>query len=175
MIPTLDDRFWSKVDKIPGGCWVWKAYVEKSGYGKFNYKGRVERVYRLTYLAFVGPIQKGMVLDHLCRNRACCNPEHLEQVTQAVNCRRGAMGELHTHCPHGHEFTPENTYIANTKKGPRRNCRTCALARQASHYRKNPEPIKQRARLWWKANKDEVNARRREPHLTVHSKPARTA
>ncbi len=170
MTPILDDRFWGKVDKDgPNGCWVWTAYIERAGYGKFHYKGRAERVYRLAYQALVGEIPEGMVIDHVCRNRACCNPEHLEIVTPRENARRGALGVLYTHCRHGHELTPENTYWANTKTGLRRNCKTCVDAGQAASYRKNPEPAKARSRAWWAEHKDEANAKRREERKHVAS------
>lgn len=69
-------------------------------------------------MAFVGSIPDGMVIDHLCRNRACVRPDHLEAVPQEVNVRRGASSNPHTHCRKGHEFTPENTRVVQI-------CLTC--------------------------------------------------
>ena len=87
---------------------------------------------------FVGPLPDGLVLDHLCRNRACVNPEHLEPVTQSVNLLRGetvnAAASARTHCINGHEFSPVNTRISPSG---RRVCRSCGRARSLAHWRAN--------------------------------------
>lgn len=131
----LAERFWPKVSVgASNECWPWIAYVGRNGYGDFGVGGRkVERSHRVAYKLVKGPIPEGLQIDHLCRNRRCCNPEHLEAVSPAENTRRGYAG-LHkrieqlakTHCPQGHEYTPENTYVWNGK----RNCKICVMARQ---------------------------------------------
>jgi hypothetical protein len=90
--------FWNKIDKREDGCWIWTAFLHSDGYGRFHTKdanrktiGRL--VHRITYEELVGPIPEGLELDHLCRNRACCNPEHLEAVTHRVNVQRGEAGQ----------------------------------------------------------------------------------
>jgi hypothetical protein len=104
------------------GCWMWTLGLDDNGYAMIGRNGRTTYAHRLAYEAWVGPIPKGMELDHLCRNRACVNPfGHLEPVTHAVNMSRGAHA-LKTHCKHGHEYTPENTYV--NPKGSR-ECRVC--------------------------------------------------
>jgi hypothetical protein len=127
------ERFWRKVNKngpVPanrpelGPCWLWTAYVNPDGYGGFQFEGG-QLAHRFAYLAFRGPIPMGKVIDHLCRVRHCVNPGHLEVVTQGVNLHRGesiqARNARKTHCIHGHEFTPENTYTNHGK----RQCCTC--------------------------------------------------
>jgi hypothetical protein len=84
--------------------------------------------HRFVWEQIVGPIEKGMVLDHLCKNKRCVNPEHLEMVTQAMNAYRGGAdggNAAKTHCPRGHEYSPENTYY---RSNGWRQCRACARA-----------------------------------------------
>jgi len=110
------------------GCWAWTDALGIHGYGYLKVDGKRRRAHRLAYNHFVGPIPAGLVLDHLCRNRGCVNPAHLEAVTQKVNANRGLTGanmRNKTHCPKGHEYTPENTRIVSGS----RHCRTCHRAR----------------------------------------------
>lgn len=121
-------RFWSKVTKTDG-CWLWEGSLSHNGYGIFNLtrgeEKRTWRSHRLAYTWLVAPIPEGMQLDHLCRTRRCVNPDHLEVVTEEENKLRGmsvcTLNALKTHCKHGHEFTPENTWY----EGHWRRCRTC--------------------------------------------------
>lgn len=124
----LDDRFWAKVMPEPmSGCWLWAGALSK-GYGHFALtKGDVRNAHRLAYEELVGPIPAGLHLDHLCRNRACVNPDHLEPVTNRENTVRGAhpmVVPFHTgRCVSGrHEMTEANTV---TRDGGRRKCRAC--------------------------------------------------
>lgn len=105
------------------GCWTYTGSLHANGYGQFwiNRQNRV--AHRVAYELLVGEVPAGADLDHLCRNRACCNPAHLEPVTRRENARRGIKGVLTTHCPHGHEYVEENIY-RNPKTG-HRMCRTC--------------------------------------------------
>lgn len=79
---------WSRI-QIINGCWVWTGRLNRNGYGRVWWQGREPVVHRVVWELLIGPIPKGLVLDHLCRNRACCNPGHLEPVTQRENVVRG--------------------------------------------------------------------------------------
>ena len=130
---VLPDRFWAKVQKTES-CWLWTASLNTSGYGLFRNRQKLrptEVSHRLSYLALVGSIPDDLTLDHLCRNRRCVNPDHLEPVTLEENLKRGvspsALNARRGNCVNGHEFSPENTRYDQykTRKNPRRACRTC--------------------------------------------------
>jgi hypothetical protein len=134
------DLFWAKVDAT-GDCWVWTGQQYSHGYGQVKrwIDGRTKTWYahRFAFEALVGPIPKGLELDHLCRNRACVNPDHLEVVTHAENMARSPLrGRSKTHCDRGHEYTPENTQIRVSAKGYScRYCLTCQRERARGHSR----------------------------------------
>lgn len=125
------ERFWQFVLPEPNsGCWLWMAAWDKHGYGLFTgYPKRLWRAHRFAYELIVGPIPTGLTIDHLCRVKCCVNPAHMEPVTASVNVKRadpGAHGRSKTHCPRGHEYTAENTYIQMTKQGKStRSCQQC--------------------------------------------------
>ena len=118
------DRLLKRLHPEPNsGCWLWDGGANDVGYGKMRVGECDEYVHRLAYKEFRGPIPDGMVLDHLCRTPACCNPDHLEPVTHGENIRRGyAVKPRPTHCPRGHEYTGDN---AITRPDGRVVCRTC--------------------------------------------------
>lgn len=113
------------------GCWLWTGYLTEKGYGRFNpqWKTSPLHAHRVSYELNKGPIPPGLVIDHLCRNPCCVNPDHLESVTQGENVRRGNAGINHrikTHCTYGHPFSETNTRMAARPNGLRaRVCRTC--------------------------------------------------
>ncbi len=139
--PLLDRLF----EKFTVGdeCWIWHAGVGSDGYGQIfteyrDGKRKSAKGHRLVYEMLVGPIPEGMELDHLCRNRRCVNPDHLEPVTHAENVRRGDAGLHHaikTHCLNGHPYDESNTYVRKDRVN-RRECRIC---RAASARRSNKE------------------------------------
>jgi hypothetical protein len=125
---------------LPTGCWEWMGSKNRDGYGHVWLNGRLRSAHQMTYEHFVGPVPEGLELDHLCRNPACANYEHLEPVPHRVNVLRGAgVSAVHavkTHCIHGHEFTPENTYIG--RRG-NRSCRECTLISVKASYLRRKE------------------------------------
>lgn len=107
------------------GCWEWTGRLNPKGYGKIH-ADRYRRVHRVAYECFVGPLIEGLTIDHLCKNKRCVNPKHLEQVTLAENMARAGL-TLHggSHCMRGHEFTEDNIYW-RADKGTR-ECKRCRL------------------------------------------------
>lgn len=129
----LDARFWSKVEKSDT-CWVWTAGVTGSGYGSFWLRpGRTVVAHRASYEAEVGPVPNGLVLDHLCRNRRCVNPSHLEPVTNQENLRRGVQSlDFTKRCGRGHDTTLPGAI--RVKPDGRRECRACVNERWRARY-----------------------------------------
>jgi hypothetical protein len=116
------------------GCWNWAGYATPdTGYGKISIDGRAYYAHRVYYERHVGPIAPGLTIDHLCRNRRCVNPAHLEAVTRGENTLRGestsGINLRKTHCPKGHPLSGENLYECRG----RRQCRTCRAAHLAAY------------------------------------------
>lgn len=165
---TVHRRFWEKVDQGEldfidkdgqnlGKCWEWSGGTNEHGYGCFQAKqgntvknGRI-RVYSHIY-AFQevrGPIPQGLVLDHLCRNRRCVHPKHLEVVTRKENVLRGvsknAQNARKTHCINGHHLSGENLYVR--KDTGRRMCVACQR-----QYQKSSEYKRKMREKWARRN-----------------------
>lgn len=144
---TPEERFWPKVDKNGpppdydpslGPCWLWTRGL-KEGYGAFHLDGKLCGAHEVAYRWLVGEVPEGCELDHLCRVRRCCNPSHLEPVSHLINVHRGtspwAINAAKTHCPSGHEYDEENTYLYEGE----RHCRKCALKRNHEWYQRQKE------------------------------------
>ncbi len=115
-------------------CWIWTGKIHK-GYGLISIKDRTHYMHRVSYEKARGPIPDGMDLDHLCRNRACVNPDHLEPVTHAENMRRRVIspvfGVMRTHCRLGHAFV-----IKTVASGGLKNyCPSCHRIASLKHER----------------------------------------
>lgn len=135
-------RFQKKIElDLLTGCWNWTAATIKSGYGYFSYNGKPRLSHRISYEHWNGKIPNGLHIDHICRNRLCANPSHLEVVTNKENCNRGVhpKGIYHhygkkTHCIRNHPFDKNNTY--RDSKGSRQ-CIKCSRMRVKEHRSKN--------------------------------------
>lgn len=165
----IHSRLWSRVNKsgpVPayaphlGPCWIWTGLLV-NGYGRFSFGSdrtgtkREVLAYKYIYESLHGLVPQGLELDHLCRVRACCNPDHLDPVTHAENMKRspltndGRLGAVHaakTHCPNGHPYDEENTKVSTQRNGwAHRTCRACqrirAAARRANARLAKPDDV----------------------------------
>lgn len=129
---SREQRFWEKVDRrTVDECWEWTAGLDGHGYGSFNLSPKTIQSYRYAWLLLRGSLPDSAVLDHLCRNRKCVNPWHLEPVSIGENLKRSPLtwttrNMSKTHCIHGHSL--DDAYIDGTTGW--RKCRTCVRARQ---------------------------------------------
>lgn len=132
-------RLEAKTRKV-GECSEWTGSLTRGGYGQIRISGRLQYVHRVSYEAANGEVPPGLFLDHLCRNRRCVNPAHLEPVTCLENTRRGLSGAAQrsrTHCPMSHPYDAINTY--RTKEG-KRMCRKCAADRMRARRARSNTP-----------------------------------
>lgn len=140
MIKTLEERFLSKIEKN-NSCWIWTGSKTDQNYGLIWLNGKYVRAHRVSYMLYCGTLDQKMVIDHLCKNTLCVNPEHLEQVTQSENVKRGNAGKLNnaqrkkTHCPSGHE------YSRITKNGYRQ-CGICRSRQEMASRKHRLDKIK---------------------------------
>lgn len=128
---------------LPNGCWQWVRGLSDSGYGRIqrieNGKNKQHKAHRVSYEYHKGAIPEGLCLDHLCRNRACVNPAHLEPVTRLENTMRSARAGtmIHKLCKRGHELTENNIYVTNGI----RSCKVCHLARCKAYYERRGRKV----------------------------------
>ena len=130
-----------------GHCWVWTGGHIPSGYGSFSFQGRQHPAHRISWLFTTGEWPNGQV-NHLCRNRGCVRPSHLEDTTCKGNLldspvTKAAINVAKTHCPKGHPYTPENTRIVKSRTGTDlRQCIMCSQERNREYYRRKNGVVK---------------------------------
>lgn len=145
---TTTERFFKYITPSVSGCWDWSSYFYKDGYGNFYAYKKSWRAHRFAYELLIGKIPKGLDIDHLCRNRGCVNPDHLDPVTKLENWRRGKAITVNysqnTHCKNGHLYNIENTIRGFSKNGrKRRNCKACCRIAARNYQRRKRETTKQ--------------------------------
>lgn len=143
MAKNLLERFRGKYIVHPQTkCWIWTGAMIPNGYGSVQDPSLNRQIgaHRASHLLFKGPIPAGFEVDHLCRVRRCVNPDHLEAVLHSENVRRGLSPGImaafnkrraaeKTHCPNGHRYSQENTYIqVSSRDGEYRVCKICRTA-----------------------------------------------
>lgn len=146
--PTHDnpaDWLRARCTIIESGCWEWisPGNITKGGYARIKYRGEYMPAHRLSYCTFVGPLNDGNVLDHLCRNRKCINPAHLRQVDRLTNTLENsvslpALNALKTHCPQGHEY---DRFFTQKNGRPGRWCKRCSSATALKRYYKRKKEL----------------------------------
>ena len=141
------ERFYSQIKKTEDGCWLWQGALKPLGYGRIRYMGKTMFAHRFSK-SMIEPLVENLEIDHLCRNRACVNPDHLEQVDHRTNIYRSPIhfvndatkrpnkGVLKTHCKYGHLKSGANLSIW----GGARICRKCYQVRKLK-YRSKPSII----------------------------------
>lgn len=146
-IPKLDKNTINRfLDKIliynNNECWEWKSTTNHKGYGRFSFMRNSinyqPQAHRVSYMIFKGEIPKEKTIHHICHNKKCVNPDHLEPRTNIENIMEGncwsAINSRKTHCINGHKFDYNNTYnyyrkTSSGKETPRRGCRKCRIIR----------------------------------------------
>lgn len=144
--PVVENRFWDKTKLLENGCIEWTGALDGHGYGSFRFNGKSDNAYSVAWKMLRGPRVKGFDLDHTCHgpdcpggvdceHRRCVNPAHLEPVTREKNLKRSpntqtSINMAKTHCIHGHEFTPENTYLSKEGWRSGRTCKHLAKVRR---------------------------------------------
>lgn len=126
------------------GCWNWTGTVDRGGYGHLSIGAKYVQAHRFAYSLFVGPIAAGMTIDHLCKNRRCVNPDHLEVISLRENVLRSdgpcALNARKTECKNGHPLSGDNLRVLYENGRRRRRCIACARAAQAAFKIRHQSP-----------------------------------
>ena len=166
-------RFWEKVDKRgPDECWPWIAGKRSHGYGEFHFDGMGWAAHRWMLVHIVGvDIPSGMECDHLCRNRACVNPAHIELVSHKQNVLRGdsptSINARRTHCKNGHLLTATN------RRRAQRGCLLCYGENDRKYRNKNREAKAEHNRAYQARNRDAINKQKRKRYAELVALRAR--
>jgi hypothetical protein len=153
----LPARFWSKVSPSPDGCWRWTARIRPDGYGEMSVASGSRLAHRIAYVALMGTPETD-TLDHLCRNRWCVNPAHLEPVTRRENVLRGvalpAVRARQTHCKYGHPLSGDNLHLQPRGNSVQRYCITCRRRNRMKAYARNRDAEKLKMKDYYQSNKE---------------------
>ncbi len=146
------ERFMSKITKV-NNCWLWNAGTNFKDYGNFsitiNGKTKTYRAHRFIYEYINGPISEGLLVCHSCDTPRCVNPEHLwlgtvsDNAIDSVNKKRHGMTKK-THCPQGHEYTPDNIYTRASRAKYARECRLCRRIKSKNYEKKKKQYVSKR-------------------------------
>lgn len=150
---VLPARFRSKIKigstnpYVSGRCWIWTCYCMPKGYGQVGFRGTTTVAHRVVYLILVGDISRGLELDHVCRNKSCVNPHHLEPVTSRENKARAKAHKKR--CPRGHPLVAPNLVFKQRKTHVERNCRVCKIDDLAQRRggKRYPAALRHRAQI----------------------------
>lgn len=164
-IPVFDHlKFLSriKIDKETE-CWEWKSSLMSTGYGSFSINDKNYLAHRMSYSLFHGEIEKGLVIDHICRNRSCVNPMHLRQVTMRTNALENSLSISSTNhkknvCKNGHSLSDEN--LCNYPSDKHRRCRVCVNNRSKIYSKKQKNVDARKA--YALKNKEKIKIKDRE-------------
>jgi hypothetical protein len=134
-LARLIARFWTRVERTEG-CWLWRGALQSEGYGINRFGPKRLLAHRVTLLLDGQPLDAALEIDHLCRQRRCVRPLHLEQVDHATNVSRG-LAAAQEHCKRGHALVFPNLYVSRGH----RQCRQCHLLRAEARYARNAQGV----------------------------------
>jgi hypothetical protein len=145
ILEELPERFWDKVNKTDD-CWLWTGKID-DGYGRFSYKGILYLVHRLVVATLKEPVVDGMVIDHICRVRNCCNPDHLRQVTISENTKKLKKQEDPTTCVNGHPLFGESAQVHISERRTRHSGDTTSITCKVCNSVRRLENVLESVRL----------------------------